>query len=352
MNVWIRTIVVLAILLGSACSGRSSDDTAHAVTIMAFNVENLFDNQDDPGKDDKAYLKLADKQSEAHKAECALIDVDRWREQCLSLDWHDALIEKKLSVVAETILQVDGGRGPDIVALQEIENVRILERLRRDYLQAAGYGPAILIEGEDARGIDVAFLSRLETVAGPTLHPLVLDEEFAGRAGDVRGVLQADFRLPDGEILTGFSVHFPAPFHPTAMRVSAYEHLNALQQSLPADRPVFAAGDFNTTSAEDLRESMLDQFVRPHWTVSNDLCGGCPGTQYYAPDDSWSFLDMILFRPGRGADATWQLRENSVAIANRHPPQVTAAGTPRRFALPGGDGVSDHWPVIVTIEPE
>jgi hypothetical protein len=40
------------------------------VTVMSFNVQNLFDNVDDPGKDDKAYLPLAAKQNESHIAAC------------------------------------------------------------------------------------------------------------------------------------------------------------------------------------------------------------------------------------------------------------------------------------------
>ena len=39
------------------------------------------------------------------------------------------------------------------------------------------------------------------------------------------------FELPDGSVLTGFSVHFPAPFHPTEMREVAYRRLNELRGS-------------------------------------------------------------------------------------------------------------------------
>jgi hypothetical protein len=60
-----------------------------SLTIMTFNVENLFDNVDDPGKEDRTYLALADKQSAEHKAACSEIEVDRWREQCLDWDWSD-----------------------------------------------------------------------------------------------------------------------------------------------------------------------------------------------------------------------------------------------------------------------
>jgi len=321
------------------------------VTVMTFNVENLFDNNDDPGKDDETYLRFADKQSASHITKCNKIAVESWRNQCLQFDWTDAVIDHKLTVLAETIRQVNDGRGADIIALQEVENVAILERLRTEFLADSGYLPAILIEGQDIRGIDVAFLSRLPLASPAKLHPLIL-EDYPDRIGDTRGVLEATFESPDGSLLTGFSVHFPAPFHPTEMRELAYEHLNSLRASLPADRNTFAAGDFNTTGSEDRELGMLERFVRPYWTVAHEQCQGCRGTQYYAPDDSWSFLDMILFAPGRGEKTTWQIRADSVQIANRYAQQVTKEGTPLRFDPVARIGVSDHWPVLLTLEPK
>ena len=320
------------------------------VTVMSFNVQNLFDNVDDPGKDDKAYLPLAAKQNESHIAACNEIEVESWRNECLNLDWSDEALAFKLGVVAETIRQVNDGRGADVIALQEVENIDVLERLRTEYLEDLGYLPAILVEGTDVRGIDVAFLSRLPLAAEPELHPLLLPE-FPDRQGDTRGVLQADFTLPDGSILTGFSVHFPAPFHPTEMRVAAFEHLQKLRAALPDTHHVFAAGDFNTTSREDAREGMLDRYARPYWTLAHDIgCGECNGTHYYGRDDTWSFLDMILFSPARGEKATAQIRADSVAIANGNPAQTSPDGTPERFRSAEKTGVSDHWPMIATIE--
>ncbi|MDZ7644701.1 MAG: endonuclease/exonuclease/phosphatase family protein [Woeseiaceae bacterium] len=263
---------------------------------------------------------------------------------------------RKLAIVADAILQVGNGRGPDVLALQEVENVRILERLRRDHLKAAGYREPVLIEGNDARGIDVAFLTRLPLAAPPALHPIAFDDDVpAVRVADTRGILEAVFRLPDGQLLTGYAVHFPAPFHPTAMRVAAYRALNALLAGLPPARPAFAAGDFNTTSAEDRREHLLQRLVRPDWVVAHELgCGAdCRGTSYYARDDSWSFLDMLLWSPARrGADATWAIRADSVRLVNEHPGQRRDDGTPARFEPAGGPGVSDHWPLMMTIEPD
>jgi endonuclease/exonuclease/phosphatase family metal-dependent hydrolase len=355
-------LAILMLLAGCAQqtaplpAGNTAID-AMTVTIMTFNVENLFDTRDDPGKDDRTYLPLAQKQTEEHKTACAKIDVEHWRDQCLNWDWNEEILERKLSVVAGTILQVGNGRGPDILALQEIENLAVLERLRKEYLDAAGYRPAILLEGDDARGIDVAFLSRLELAETPELHRIPFDGTDAARVADTRGILEATFLLPDGSRLTGYAVHFPAPFHPTEMRVAAYEFLAGLQASLPESRPAFAAGDFNTTSAEDATQAMLDRFARPTWTVVHeenckDRAGNCRGSSYYARDGSWSYLDMILWSPARGrsAQATWALRKNSVRIANDTPEQVGKGGTPARFTVPGGSGVSDHWPLHFSIE--
>ncbi len=349
-------VVLAAFMVGCsppAAETEVPDTVSHSVTIMTFNVENLFDNEDDAGKTDETFFALTDKQTDEHKAACAEIPVERWRDQCLNWDWNDRIIEHKLSVVAEAILQVNDGRGADIIALQEIENISILERLRTEYLVDANYLPAVLIEGHDIRGIDVAFLSKLELANEPMLHR----PDFSGfeerRVLDTRGVLQADFVLPDGSILTGFAVHFPAPFHPIGMRDVAYDHLNELKAGLPSDRPAFAAGDFNMTSAEVREKNMLEKHAYPSWTVVHELgCGDCKGTQYHAPTDSWSFVDMILWSGGgdSGAQATWNIRNNSVYVANEAPGQVRIDGTPARFQLPEGTGVSDHWPLVMSIE--
>ena len=96
---------------------------------------------------------------------------------------------------------------------------------------------------------------------------------------------------------------------------------------------------------------MLERFVRPHWTVAHDDCEACSGTHYYARDNTWSFLDMILFSAPSGKKATWQIRADSVRIANRTEAQVTSRGIPLRYNAAGRVGVSDHWPLVLSIEP-
>ena len=106
---------------------------------MTFNVENLFDARHDVEKDDRTYLPRELKTNVNHIESCQRIRVQRWRDQCLYWDWSDTIVDQKLKVVAEVIKQVDGGRGPNIVALQEVENISILERLREQHLAGLGY---------------------------------------------------------------------------------------------------------------------------------------------------------------------------------------------------------------------
>ena len=348
-----RSFALLCILTASIACQRDttapSPVAVPAVTIVTFNVQNLFDTYDDPGKDDKAYLPIAAKQSAAHIAECNAIEVASWREECLSLDWNESILEHKLKALADAIRQIDGG--PDIIAFQEVEKAALLDRLSTEFLPDLGYRPAILLEGQDLRGIDTGFLSRLPLIGEAQLHPLRFPD-FPDREGDTRGILQATFELPDGSSLTGFAVHFPAPFHPTAMREAAYRQLADLRQALPDDQHAFAAGDFNTVSTEVDSTGILDRLARPYWQIAHELgCEGCNGSYYYAPDDNWSYLDMIFWSPARGENATWKIRANSLQVLNQTEAQRTVDGTPARFSPADRSGVSDHWPLAITIEP-
>ncbi len=315
------------------------------ISIMTFNVENLFDNVHDESRNDETYLPVSQKSSRAHIDKCNKIDVQYWREQCLYWDWSEVVVKQKLSSIGLAIKQVNDGQGPDIIALQEVENQNILERLRDEQLAGLGYQSIVLLEGKDIRGIDVAFMAKFPAV-NAQLHEIEFPEAERDRIGDTRPILQATFELPDGDRLTGFAVHFPAPFHPTVMRESAYTTLSKLLDAVPANQIAFAAGDFNTTSEEDREKAMLDRWVRPDWEVAHDLCNGCMGSSYYPPTDEWSFLDMVLWRPA----GSWKMIYSF--LANNTEEQITSEGTPKRFRLPEATGVSDHWPLVMVIEQQ
>ena len=62
-------ILLCVSLLVTACGRQAvpeAEETSPAtlVTVMTFNVENLFDNVDDPDKNDQTFLPIEAKQSE------------------------------------------------------------------------------------------------------------------------------------------------------------------------------------------------------------------------------------------------------------------------------------------------
>ena len=73
----LRLVALGCVVFLCACTAGARDTQEAAlpsVSIMTFNVQNLFDNVDDPGKDDKAYLPIEAKQDPAHIAACNRID--------------------------------------------------------------------------------------------------------------------------------------------------------------------------------------------------------------------------------------------------------------------------------------
>ena len=97
-------------------------------SVMTFNVENLFDTQDDYKKDDKAFLPLAKKQLNKHKQSCNRIRVKVWKDECLYLDWSEPVKDAKLNNILNLIIAYEGS-GPDVIVFQEIENNNILQQL-------------------------------------------------------------------------------------------------------------------------------------------------------------------------------------------------------------------------------
>ncbi|MCG8570577.1 MAG: endonuclease/exonuclease/phosphatase family protein [Spirochaetes bacterium] len=121
--------------------------------IMEWNVQNLFDDKDDPAKKDLILTTVE--------------------------------YVKKLEGVATIIRDID----PHIVCLCEVENIEVLKSLANK----AGFNFYYLKEGNDPRGIDVAILSHIEMKyishkKQPTPYPGDLNYRFS------RDCIEANFQ--------------------------------------------------------------------------------------------------------------------------------------------------------------
>ena len=307
----------------------------NSLSVMTYNLENFFDTLDDAGKDDKAYLPLSAKQDQNHIDACNKIRVSKWKNECLYLDWNEENKNKKLNNIVATIRSLD--ITPDVIAFQEIENINALKDIFYK-LKDEGYIDYVLIEGNDYRGIDNAYLSKYK-IQKTKQHKIIFSPEFSTK--DTRPILEAviDF---NGKPIHFYNVHFPAPYNPIGMRKDAFNTLKKITSS--HSNAVIALGDFNVTSFEADNNKTFTSLDKD-WDISHIAgCSNCSGSHYYRRDDNWSFLDVIIIKENRGIS----FKNESINVLKTNI-NTNKGGKPLSFNMNNGEGVSDHLPVIATI---
>jgi len=224
----------------------AASDTASSAPAGFFaanwNVENLFDTADDPRnrKDNEFLPRNPDTR------------------------WTRKRFETKLENLAEVITHMNGGAGPDLLGLEEIENRSVLESLVQK-LPGQSYG-IVHEDSPDPRGIDTALLynrALFELVDSRT-HRVNLRWHR-----DTRDILQADFRGPDGRLLHVFVNHWPS--RGSGTKQSDPERFTAARTLSRALRPIFQnnpdahvliLGDFNDEPSSRSVRVVLD--VKPY----------------------------------------------------------------------------------------
>ena len=349
-------LIALGALFLSACTHHTEPQAAR-VSLMTWNVENLFDTEHDAGKQDFAYLPLSVKRAHPeYLASCAKIEVRAWRKECEENDWTPALLDEKLKRLSAVIKQIDQGRGPDILMLNEVENIAVIEQLNAR-LDQSGYQTRVLIEGQDERGIDTAVLSRLAQWDSARLHTVpyqALGNDDPARVSKTRGILEVRLLLPDGQKAAIFSLHLPSGGAPGYLRQQAVAYLAQLKSELPSDVLPIVGGDFNINAGEEKQNGYIAKDLASTWAVTQFIgCNDCKGSYYYHTKREWSFFDMLLFpkqMTTAGGFNGWQVDPASIRLANRSPYQVNRWGSPARFdSARHAEGVSDHWPLYAEI---
>ena len=316
----------------------SNNITASSFSVMTLNTQNLFDIYDDIGKDDKAYLPFEKKQSPEHKKSCNRIKIKSWRNECLFLDWSKETKDAKLKNLASLITSYNK-IGPDILALQEVENIKILEQLF-NLLEPFGYIDFKLLESRDRRGIDTAYISKY-SLYNPKLHYVKFSSKFSKK--DTRPIFEVSLNI-NNQIIKLYNVHFPSNYLPTEMRIESFNTLNILIDQ--HDYPSIALGDFNLTNIDDKRYQVYTSLMNQWDTAHYIGCKGCKGTYYYQPKKSWDFLDTILIAKGRGIE----FEKISIDVFKNKFNLYGDTDKPYRFDSSTKNGVSDHFPMVAQIE--
>ena len=335
-------LLLAIILLCPAFSARLSgqEKPAAGLTIGFYNIENLFDTIDDPAKSDEDFLPGA------------------------RVSWNSVRYQEKLSHMARAVAAIGGNELPAVVGLAEVENLAVLNELvKTPPLDRGGY-KAILVEGSDPRGIDVALIYREGVVrcTGYNSHP-------SAGSFKTRSLLYVQLTDSRKDVFHVFVNHWKSRSGGAAetepQRLENARFLRKRIDSLQAVNPgakIIIMGDLNDEPSNRSVEEVLGARPASGKTVSSglynlmyDLYRAGEGTLYYK---DWDLFDQLivtgnLLSPPRGKGpkvrdargfilkADWLLYQNrdGVMVPNR------TAGSREYFG-----GYSDHLPVYLVID--
>lgn len=304
--------------------------TPGTIRLATYNVENLFDDHDDPELSGR-YEDIDDTKPAPH-----------------------------VQALADAIRALDA----DIIALQEIESEAVVRAFRDTHLADMGYQHLASIDAGDERGIEQAVLSRypIASVTNWPRHPLGGTHPDKWGNGDNwnagepitfhRSPLRVDIDIPpqsdadttpgtDAYRLTLYVVHAKSGGPGEYWRLSEARGLaNQIKLQLAAepDANIAVLGDFNAFLSDESVQALIES------GLTDALAAVADRSPRFVTHESGRRIDHILVN------------------ANLHPELVPASpfvlGTP---SLPEGidwrqewrpDGyASDHFPVTIELTP-
>lgn len=311
------------------------------LTFAFYNLENLFDTEDDPTNsgDDEFTPGGANQFTEER-------------------------LERKMGNLARAIRAINEYRGPDLLGVCEIENRRVLEILTQEYLPQGVYS-IVHAESPDTRGIDVGILYRAAELkhVRTTMHRVDL-----GNGRPTRDIMEATFQR-QGKAFTVLVNHWPSRLggeeESEPRRISAAETAARIIDSLRAIDPsadIVMMGDFNDEPRNRAIHDVLDaraydgsgafkhRMVNTAAPVEEE---GVIGSYFYKKD--WELIDQILLSPGVLDEKGLVLYETAETVfapdflrdrradADAGPPFRTYKN---KFFI---GGTSDHFPVVLRV---
>lgn len=304
---WI--FLIFAFVIQSAVLAQDS------LTIISYNVENLFDCQHDTLKNDSSFLPDG-----MHH-------------------WTYYRYQTKLDRIAQVIVNISGWESASLVGLCEVENTRCLRdlcyRLKRFHYKYVHY------ESDDERGVDVALL--YDSTKVKVLKSKLLKVDLNGDR--TRDVLYACCLLNKRDTIHTMVCHLPSQLGGGATthwkRQVAKQVIQQQIDSIYSVQPeatIVVMGDMNSEAKDDLQG------------LNNLMIGLAKegkGTHKY--HGIWSCLDQfyvssrLLEKAGARIFAPAWLQEEDTKYLDLQPKR-TYVGF--RYH----NGYSDHLPIVLKIK--
>ncbi len=273
------TLIITLILLFFSSNLYAQQESFR---VMSYNVENLFDIEDDPAKDDKDFLPGSDRH------------------------WTYGRYTNKLNNLARVIAAAGEWDIPAIVGLYEVENEKVMNDLtNKSPLKNQKYR-FVMTNSEDARGIDIAMMYQRDRFK--YLYHKSHKIKFRNNPGrKTRDVLHVTGCVLSGDTLDVFLCHFPSRRGGEAQsepdRIQAASIVRSKVDSLFRVRHnanIIIMGDFND---EPNNRSMYDVLrAKPYSNnmKEGDLCNlfysylKKQNTGTYKFGKEWNMLDQMI----------------------------------------------------------
>ena len=207
---------------------KTNYDAANTVTVVAYNVENLFDTIDTPNKIDEEFTPSSEKH------------------------WNTEKYLKKLRNLSYVLSHINPNELPEIIALEEVENRSVLEDLIKQEALKKGNYQIIHQESPDKRGIDVALLYRSDVFSEISYEYVPVHFDF-DTSVTTRDVLHAVLKT-DNEKWHIIVNHWPSRWggekESEPKRVEAAKVTRQIVDKIQAknkNAKIMLLGDFNDT---------------------------------------------------------------------------------------------------------
>jgi predicted extracellular nuclease len=339
----ISIVVSIAIILVIAlsCAAQLND---RSFTVVFYNVENLFDYENDPGIDDESFLPDS------------------------RIPWTAERYGVKLDHLSKVLSSINPDQMPAVIGLCEVENRDVLKDLVNQPALKGGNYKIIHYDSPDERGIDNALLynNKMFSVIDSRPIPVYLTKDPEDATRDILYV-KGFIKNSSSDTLHIFVNHWPSRSEgkneSEPNRIDAALTLKTHVDSLFAQNKwanIIIMGDFNDEPYDTSVHDVLDAFnptynPKTEITLYNMMTYAYHqglGTIYYK---QWQVFDQIILSTnliikesgltltdfeGKIFSADWMLYEASDGTLR---PNRTAA---REYY----GGYSDHLPVYVEFE--
>lgn len=321
---------------------------AKAACIGFYNVENLYDTEDDPLTEDEEFLPTGKK------------------------NYTKEVYHEKLDHLADVISRFGKELTPDGVAIlgvAEIENKKVLEDLIvRPKLADKNWG-IVHYDSPDGRGVDVGMIYQTKYFTPLFSKPIRMNQkDNKGRERKTRDILYVKGLL-DGDTIHVMVNHWPSrrggaaatdKYRRDCARVCR-EVSDSLMHQNP-DAKIFIMGDLNDDPTSPSLQEVLMAKEKKEEVFKGELYN--PMTKFYkagigtlAYDDSWNLFDNIIVSYGALREGVEGYRYYKARVFNE-PFLQQQSGAFKNYPLRTfvGDtytaGYSDHFPVYIFLVKE